>query len=73
MSAMTGNAVFLVVGAGFGYWVYGAENRQKELVEIMHRQVIAARNLRAEAARQQGREREEILLDLERKTAEAAK
>ena len=71
--AWTGNLIFIGVGGGFGYWMHGVEERQKQTVDRLHNKILANREIRAEAALSDEDRRKSIYIDLEEKTREAAK
>jgi hypothetical protein len=70
---MPGNAVFIAVGAGFGYWMNGVEARQREGVQRLMDKLVASRELRAERQAAEEAFRRKVYAVLEEKTQQAAK
>ena len=70
--AWPGTAIFIGVGAGFGYWMDGVEERQREIVQRLRNKLIANRELRAQRQAEEEAVAADIYAELEKKTKEAA-
>ena len=72
-SAWGGTAVFIGVGAGFGYWMDGVEERQSETVQRLRDKLVESRELRAQQQAATESKARAVLSELEEKTRQAAK
>ena len=71
--AWPGTAIFIAVGAGFGYWMDGVEARQRETVQRLRDRLVANREERAQRQAAEADLRKEQFEELRRRTQEAAK
>jgi len=67
-----GTAIFVGVGAAFGYWMDGVEERQRETVQRLQNKLVAAREMRAERQTALEAKSREAFAELEEKTRQAA-
>jgi len=72
-SAWGRTAVFIGVGAGFGYWMDGVEERQRETVQRLRDKLVESRELRAQQQAATEAKVRAVLSKLEEKTRQAAK
>lgn len=72
-SAWGGTTVFISVGAGFGYWMDGVEERQRETVQRLRNKLVESRELRAQQQAATEANARAVLSELEDKTRQAAK